>query len=267
MHEAVSDVLLDRAREADGINRMVLVSLLAHTILIAALVVMPASWRSPSTSSDVTPMMITLSNAGTAPDAGGLNPISGKPVQEEAPADSKPAPIAPPAPKAPEMVAPEPAAKPAPKAPPKRVEKPVDKSSARKPTTGPEVKAGDARADTGGAPIPFGGLTRPSGGGVASGSPFTDYANFCCPAYLNQMAELIKRNWNQNQGASGQVQMKFTIRRDGTVVDVTVEKPSNISLLDFESQRAILKTATLPPLPREFTENTLTVHLIFEYHR
>jgi TonB family protein len=267
MHEAVSDVLLDRAREADGINRMVLVSLLAHTVVIAALVVMPASWRSPSTSADVTPMMITLSNAGTGPDAGGRNPISGRPVQEEAPVESKPAPIAPPAPKAPEMVAPEPAAKPTPKVPPKPVEKPVDKSSARKPTTGPEVKAGAARNDTGGAPIPFGGLTRPSGGGVASGSAFTDYANFCCPAYLNQMAELIKRNWNQNQGATGQVQMKFTIRRDGTVGDVTIEKPSNISMLDFESQRAILKTATLPPLPREFTENTLTVHLIFEYHR
>lgn len=267
MHEAVSDVLLDRAREADGINRMVLVSLLAHTILIAALVVMPASWRSPSTSADVTPMMITLSNAGTGPDAGGLTPISDRPVQEEAPAESKPAPIAPPAPKAPEMVAPELAAKLTPKVPPKRVEKPVAKSSARKPTTGPEVKAGDARADTGGAPIPFGGLTRPSGGGVASGSPFTDYADFCCPAYLIQMGELIKRNWNQNQGATGNVQVMFTVRRDGTVVDVTIEKPSNISLLDFESQRAILKTATLPSLPREFTESTLKVHLIFEYHR
>jgi TonB family protein len=81
------------------------------------------------------------------------------------------------------------------------------------------------------------------------------------------MADLIKRNWNQNQGASGQVQMKFTIKRDGTLVDVTVEKPSNISLLDVESQRAILKTARLPPLPREFTEPALTVHLIFEYHR
>jgi protein TonB len=267
MHEAVSDVLLERAREADGITRMVLVSLLAHTILIAAVVAMPASWRAHSTQANVTPMMITLSNAGTGPDAGGLTPISGRPVQEQALAESKPAPVAPPAPKAPEMVAPEPTAKPSPKNPPKRVEKPVDKSSARKPTTGREVKAGDARADTGGAPIPFGGLTRPSGDGVASGSPFTDYADFCCPAYLNQMGELIKRNWNQNQGATGQVQVKFTVRRDGTVVDVAIEKPSNISLLDFESQRAILKTATLPPLPREFTESTLKVHLIFEYHR
>jgi TonB family protein len=121
--------------------------------------------------------------------------------------------------------------------------------------------------ETGGAAIPFGGLTRPSGSGAASGSPFTDYADFCCPSYLNQMADLIKRNWNQNQGASGRVQMKFTIRRDGTIQDVRVEKASNIPLLDVESQRAILKTAAVPPLPREFTENTLTVHLIFDYQR
>jgi TonB family protein len=63
------------------------------------------------------------------------------------------------------------------------------------------------------------------------------------------------------------VQMKFTIRRDGTIQDVRVEKASNIPLLDVESQRAILKTAAVPPLPREFTENTLTVHLIFDYQR
>jgi periplasmic protein TonB len=266
MHEAVSDVLLDRAREAEGISRMVLISLFAHAVLIAGLALMPASWRAGSTPADVTPMMITLSNSGTGPDAGGATPISGAPVQVAAPA-AKPTPVAPPVAKPPEMVAPEPAAKPLPKTPPTRTEKPVDKSPSRKPTTGPEVKTGDARVDTGGAAIPFGGLTRPSGGGPASGAPFTDYADFCCPGYLNQMADLIKRNWNQNQGASGQVQVKFTIQRDGKVVNVVVEKPSNVSLLDVESQRAILKTAMFPPLPREFTENMLTVHLIFDYHR
>ena len=267
MHEAVTDVLLERAQEADGLSRMVLVSVFAHAVLFAGLIAMPASWRSHSTQSDVTPMMITLNSAGTGPEAGGLTPISGRPVQEAAPAESKPAPIAPPAPKAPEMVAPEPAAKPSPKTPPKRVEKPVDKSSARKPTTGPEVKAGDARADTGGAPIEFGGLTRPSGGGLSTNSVTTDYANFCCPAYLNQMLDLIKRNWNQNQGASGQVRIKFTIGRDGILSNVQIDKPSNILLLDLETQRAILKTRALPPLPREFTESTLTVYINFDYYR
>lgn len=266
MHEAVSDILVDRAREADGISRMVLFSLLGHGALIATLVLLPAGWRSGAVPADVTPMMITLSG-GPGPDAGGLTPIAGRAVQEVALPDVKPRPETPPAPKPPEMIAPEPAAKPAPKIPPKPTTKPADNSSARKPTSGPEVKTGDARADTGGDAIPFGGLTRPSGGGTPAGGAFTDYADFCCPSYLNQMTDLIKRNWNQNQGASGKVQVKFTIRRDGTLSDVQVEQPSNIALLDLESQRAILKTRQLPALPREFTENTLTVHLIFDYHR
>jgi TonB family protein len=267
MHEAVSDILLERARDGDGVSRMVLVSLFAHAMLIAALVVMPASWRNASPSPDATPMMITISNAGTGPDAGGLTPISNRPVQEEAPATSKPEPITPPAAKVPEMVAPEPAAKPVPKTPPKRVEKPVDKSTARRPTSGPETKVGDARVETGGAQVQFGGLTRPSGGGAATANVTTDYANFCCPTYLNQVGDLIKRNWDQDQGASGQVQVKFTIRRDGVVSDVQVEKPSNISMLDLESWRAVLKTKALAPLPREFTPDTLTVHLVFDYYR
>ena len=264
MHEAVSDILLERARDGEGVSRMVLVSLFAHSMMIAGLVVMPASWRSSPVSSDAKPMVITLSNGGTGPDAGGLTPISAKPVQEVAPA-TKAAAITP-APKAPEMVVPEPA-KVAPKPPPKRVEKPVDKSAARRPTTGPEVKVGVARAETGGAPVEFGGLTRPSGSGAATNNVTTDYADFCCPAYLNQLVDLIKRNWNSNQGASGQVQVKFTIRRDGLLSDVQVEKASGMSMLDIESQRAILKTRALPPLPREFTPDTLTVHLVLDYHR
>lgn len=261
MHEAVSEVLAERAAGADGLSRTVLFSLAAHALLIAAFVVMPASWRAGSVPDPVTPMMISL-QGGTGPDAGGMTPIAGRAVQVQAPPEARPKPEAPPVAKAPEMVAPEPAAKPLPKTPAK-----ADKPASRKPTSGPEIKAGDARADTGGAPIPFGGLTRPSGGGSNNSAAFTDYANFCCPAYLTQMTDLIKRNWTQNQGAAGTVQVKFTIARDGRLSNVQVEKPSNVSVLDLESQRAILKTAQLPPLPREFTENQLTVHLVFEYHR
>ncbi len=266
MHEAVSDVLAERVAGADGVSRTILLSLGVHAAVLATIVLMPASWRSVRVPVEVTPMMISL-QGGSAPDAGGITPIAGRAVQVAAPPDVRPRPEAPPAAKAPEMVAPEPTAKPLPKTPPpKDVPKPTDKSSSRKPTSGPEVKTGDARADTGGAPIPFGGLTRPSGGGTSSDAT-TDYADFCCPAYLAQMTDLIKRNWRQNQGASGRVQVKFTIARDGKLSNVQVEQPSNIPLLDLESQRAVVNTAALPPLPREFTENTLTVHLVFEYHR
>jgi TonB family protein len=266
LHEAVSDVLAERALDADGVSRTVLLSIGVHAAVIVGIVLLPASWRSASIPPEATPMMISL-QGGTGPDAGGITPISGRAVQAVAPPDPRPKVETPPAPKPPEMVAPEPAAKPLPKPTTKPLDKPVDKSSARKPTTGPEIKTGDARAETGGAPIPFGGLTRPSGGGSPSSAAFTDYANFCCPAYLSQMTDMIKKNWTQNQGAAGQVQVKFTIARDGRLSNVVVEKPSNVSLLDLESQRAILKTAQLPPLPREFTESTLTVHLVFDYHR
>ena len=59
------------------------------------------------------------------------------------------------------------------------------------------------------------------------------------------MIDLIKRNWNQNQGASGQVQVKFTIRRDGTLADVGSRKAEQQpGFLDLESQRAITKTGS-----------------------
>src|ERR1044071_7083069 len=99
MHEAVSDILLERSRESDRIGQMMLISLLGHAVLLASLILMPSSWRI-SRSSDVTPMTITLAG-GSGADTGGLNPISGKPVQEVA-TETKPAAVTPPASKPPE---------------------------------------------------------------------------------------------------------------------------------------------------------------------
>ena len=61
--------------------------------------------------------------------------------------------------------------------------------------------------------------------------------------------------------------MKFTILRDGTVRDVELEKRSGIYELDARAQRAMAQTPRLPPLPEQFTNPTLTVHLTFEYTR
>src|SRR3954471_12730257 len=191
MHEAVSDILLERSRETDRVGQMLVISGLAHATLIAAVILIPSSWRMSLHSTDVTPMTITLSS-GSGPDTGGRTPISTNSVQEVA-ATTRPAPVTAPVSKPPEMVAPELNTKPLPKTPPK-TEKPIDKSTARKPTTGQQVRTGDARVDTGAPPIPFGGLTRPAGASSVGASATTDYANFCCPQYLIQMMDLVKRN-------------------------------------------------------------------------
>jgi protein TonB len=263
VQEAVSQILIDRAREAEGISRMVAVSVLAHAVMIAILILAPTGWLSPMPETDVTPMMITLGGA-PGPDAGGTRMLSGRSVQAVAEPTAKPRVDTPPAAAKPEMVAPSPTAKPAPRTPAKPVERPADKSSSRSPTTGAEVKTGSSRVDTGAAPVPFGGLS--TGGGGGDGAT-TDYANFCCPAYLRQVTDLIKRNWQRSQGAAGSVQMKFVINRDGSITGIEVEKPSGQALLDQAALRALVQTNRLPQLPREFPENRLTIHLIFDYQR
>ena len=116
------------------------------------------------------------------------------------------------------------------------------------------------------AQVPFGGLAERTGGS-STGGPRLDVANFCCPEYIETMTQRIRSNWDQLQGAAGQSIVKFTIRRDGMLTNVEVEKSSNNPLLDLESRRAVLNTRQLPPLPPEFDRPTLTVYLTFDYKR
>ena len=159
MQEAVSSILIGRSREADGLSRMVLISLAIHGVLLVALVIVPRDWLRMQTEEEATPMMISLGPSGTA-DTGGMTAITARPVQQES-AETKPV-NAPPAPKVPEMVAPAPDVKPKPVTKP--IEKPVEKSSTRKPSTGAEVRSGAARVETPNASqVPFGGLAERAG--------------------------------------------------------------------------------------------------------
>jgi TonB family protein len=260
MQEAVSSILIGRSREADGLSRMVLVSLVIHGVLMTVLVLVPRDWLRIQPEQQTPPMMISLGPSGTA-DTGGMTAITSAPVQT--PADAKPVPR--PAEKTPEMLAPAPDVKPKPAEKP--VAKPVEKSSTKKPSTGPEIKSGAARVVTpNAAQVPFGGLAERAGGSSAGG-PRLDVANFCCPDYIETMTQRIRSNWDQQQGAAGQTTVKFTIRRDGMLTNVEVEKSSNNPLLDLESRRAVLNTRQLPPLPEPFTRPTLTVYLNFDYKR
>jgi len=261
VQEAVSAILHDRAREADGLSRMLTLSLAAHVVIVAGLWLMPSGWRS-RTPEDRAVMTISLGGV-EGPETGGMTSIAGRAVQTIAKPDAPKALDTPPAAKAPEMIEPDRITKPASKVP-KTLEKPQDKSPSRTPTAGAEIKAGSARVNTGGAPVPFGGLAQ--GGGGAGGVKL-DVSNFCCPEYLNLMVQRIRQNWNANQGAGGQPIIKFTIRRDGMLTNVELERSSGQALLDLEARRAVHKTMQLPPLPRAFTEPALTVHLTFDFQR
>ena len=263
MREAVSDILVERAQIHSGMSRMVLVSLAGHALLLASMLFAPSFWTSGVDREEL-PMLITLGGA-EGPDAGGMTTIAERAVQRVAEPEEKITRPTPPAPKPPEMLEalPELKTAPKPKPPPKPVEKPKERSTARKPTTGAEVKSGSSRVETGGAQVPFGGLAT---GGGGTGGARVDAPNFCCQAYLNQVVATIKRNWTERQPVTGKNSLKFVVLRDGTITGIEVET-SGGQLLDMASERALVVTKRVAPLPREYTPPTLTIYLEFEYSR
>jgi outer membrane biosynthesis protein TonB len=258
--DAVTEILLERSQQADRVSRMVVLSLVAHGVLVTAIAFAPTSSRSAAENLPV----MTISLGGAPGPPLGPTPVAAKEVQEVAPANTKPINDSPPALAKPEMVVPVKTAKPE----PKTAAKPEPKQETpqlrgRRPTQGTEVRPGDAKVETHGAAIPFGGLAT---GGGGAGAAYTDYANFCCPEYLKTVTDLIRKNWNMRQGQDGSSVIKFTIRRDGTIADVVSEEGSN-QLLNLASQRAVLITQRVPPLPGAFTPPQLTLHLVFQYQR
>jgi len=259
--DAVTEILLDRSHQADRLTQMMVVSLAAHIVLLATIALAPRLWPEQAAQDDAHVMTISL--AGTEGPIQGRNPEAPKPVQEAVADPAKAKSDAPPALTKPDMVEPVLAKKPEPKA----IVKPEPKKTepqlhSRTPTQGAEVKQGTSRVENHQtAAIPFGGLAT---GGSGMNAARTDFGDFCCPEYLQTMQRLIYSNWKPNQGQTGVNTLKFVVRRDGTITDVTVEKPMN-AFLDLASQRALDQTQRLPPLPAAYTGDRLTVHLDFSY--
>ncbi len=259
----VTDVLRDRMEEPSGLQTMVGVSIAVHAALIAAALIVPASLFPHQSETPGAVMTISL-GGGEGPRNGGMTAMGGRPVQTVTPPEAKREAVRPAAAKTPEMTIPAPNAKPAKTPPPAApVTQAPDEARGRTPTRGAETKAGSAVAETGARGQGFGLST---GGGAGSGSTL-DVANFCCPDYLIQMIDRIRSNWVRQAEVSGTNLVKFTIQRDGTIGGIELERSSGYQNLDLTSQRALFVTKTLNPLPAQFPNATLTVHLNFEYQR
>ena len=250
MNEAVTDVIVSRSRDADRLSSMVAWSFAAHVAFVAVMLVMPE----PAVEPPPQVMMISLGGA-PGPRTGGQTQLSARAVQVPPPQEPVRRAESAPAPKPPPMALPDPKSKPAPK--PDRAPK---EATAKTPSSGPEPREGSARAETQVRGQGFAGL---SSGGGAGGGVRVD-GDFCCPEYIGEMAEMIRRNWRREAGLVGVTTFKFTIARDGSIRDIQLERSSGLRQLDLEAERALLNTRRLPELPRAYTNPTLTVHLDFD---
>lgn len=258
----VTDILRDRMREPRGFQRMVTVSVAAHAVVAAAIIIAPGGFMGRRADTNREVMTISLAGGGEGPRNGGFTTISGRPVQTVTPPEETPKreAVRPPAAK-PEMT--EPTARTSTKAPPKPsdVKQAPDQARGRTPTKGDKITPGNAIAETGVRGQGFGLST---GGGPGSGS-MLEVGNFCCPDYIVTMVERIRANWNPRQGALGVCTVRFVIQRDGRITDPQVFRGSGSDVLDLASMRALANTRSLPPLPAQFPDSTLAVRLQFEY--
>ena len=254
--DAVSEVLIARAADKSGLTPLLGASAMAHVVVVALFVFLPAAWFGADNTAPETIMQISLGGP-VGPDTSGQNTLGARPVQQVSEVKKAIEPVRPPAAKTPEMI--EPTKTPPKKTPPNKVEAKDPRSTT--PTKGAELEKGSAVAVTKARGQGF-GLS--SGGGGEGG--YLEVSDFCCPEYLGTMRTQILKNWDSRQGAAGVVHMRFVIQKDGRIADITIERSSGVQALDLFARRALLLTK-LPPLPSAYPDQALAVHLFFEYQR
>lgn len=117
-----------------------------------------------------------------------------------------------------------------------------------------------AMNDTGGI---SGSLTEGDGGGDIWGVETGAGAN----PYHRQGFATIRNNWrNPSYGREPRMcVVKFTVRRNGELTDIEVEKKSGSDLFDRAALRAVQITASWPAFPSHWEEDEQIIHLEFEY--
>ena len=69
------------------------------------------------------------------------------------------------------------------------------------------------------------------------------------------MIARIRSAWNQNQGAPGTSLIRFTIKRDGSITDATIFKPSGTTTLDTAALRAVAGDPDAAAAARRLSES------------
>lgn len=115
------------------------------------------------------------------------------------------------------------------------------------------------------------------GEAVASISPpvgdiSLDTKEFPYEWYIIGIKNKIENRWStlEVEILSGEIKkviIKFKILRNGRIERAEIERSSGFTPFDNSALRAVLSSAPLPPLPKDFGEDYLVIHFGFEYKK
>jgi len=107
------------------------------------------------------------------------------------------------------------------------------------------------------ASAPAAGASGPAGAGVA-----TDLPNFPYPWYISQVRLMLWQSWQRRMpGLDASGAIAFSILPDGSITDLSVESSSGDSDFDSLALKSVQDAAPFPPLPKDFHEPFLKIHL------
>ncbi len=151
-------------------------------------------------------------------------------------------------------------AKPIDKPKPKPEKKPEkDKTYDPKPLKGDEEQVGskDGQKD----------VSETLSSGSKFGGAAIDNASFDYPYWFVQAFDKIERNWRNpvfsNQPLSCIIY--FQVIRSGRIIKTEIEQSSGVDAFDGGCERAVNISQPLPPLPDQFADEIIGIHLEFPY--
>jgi protein TonB len=250
----VSEILARRARAGQPLAPLTAgLSLLAHAAFVVAVLLAGRPRRLPVAIPISLPVRVVSPAALGRPEAAPV-PAAAAPATEAVPEPPKARPVI----EKPreEKVQPSPNAMPS------------LKNAKVKPTPPKAVPAGKGAAPAVELPAAPGLPNGTAGGAGAALSFGTDVAafdaDFPFSYYVQQLLALIGANWFRPDAPEGALcTVTFRILRSGQVAEVKVESTSGISWYDRAAVRAVFAANPLPPLPNDYRNEQLGVHLRF----
>jgi protein TonB len=117
----------------------------------------------------------------------------------------------------------------------------------------------DSLAGPGAKPAP----QAPTAGAPAAGAGVTtDLPNFPYPWYISQVRLMLWQAWQRRMPAlEAEGAVGFSVLPNGTYTDLSVESSSGDADFDRAAMAAVQAAAPFPPLPRDFHEPFLKIHL------
>jgi protein TonB len=249
---SVSEILARRARSGQPPAPLTAgLSLLAHAAFVVAVLLASGPSRLPVA------IPISIAVRVVSPSA------LGRPEAAPVPAPAAAAPAAEPA-KAPPVIE----KKRDEKVQPSPNAMPALKNAKMKPTPPKVAAPGRGAAPAVDLPAAAGlpnGTAGATGATLSFGADVAAFdSDFPFSYYVQQLVSLIGANWFRPDAPDGAVStVSFRIQRSGQVADVKVEASSGESYYDRAAVRAVYAANPLPPLPNDYRNEQLGVHLRF----